>query len=258
MGAENTMTNEEYALKIQQGNTDLYNELWENIKGLILVYANKFIITHNEKCIANGVTYEDLTQSGFIALTNAVKDYNPNKDYLLSSYLTFHLKTVYNELLGRRTSKRDVLEICTTLNIPAGDENDTELINTVADDTNPYEALEERIFQSELSDALHRSIDTLPDNLKAVINARYFDKLTYAQIEKRQGLTIGGIRHLECKALKKLKCGENGKCLKSFADEIMARAFRSSGLKAFKNMQASSVELTAEYLEYLLKNICSM
>ena len=47
------MTNEEYALKMQQGNTDLYNELWKNIKGLILVYAGKFIITHNEKCVEN-------------------------------------------------------------------------------------------------------------------------------------------------------------------------------------------------------------
>lgn len=243
------MTNEEYALKIQQGNTDLYNELWENIKGLILVYAGKFIITHNEKCVANGVTYEDLTQSGFIALTNAVKDYNPNKDYLLSSYLKFHLKNIYNELLGRRTSKRDVLEICKTLNMPVGDENDTELINTVADDTNPYETLENRIFQLELSSALHRSVNALPDNLKAVINARYFDELTYTQIEKRLGVTVGGIKYLESKALRKLKCGENVKRLKPFADEIMTMALHSTGLKAFKNMQASSVELTAEYFE---------
>ena len=47
------MSNEEYALKIQQGNTGLYNDLWENVKGLILVYANKFIISNSERCIAN-------------------------------------------------------------------------------------------------------------------------------------------------------------------------------------------------------------
>lgn len=243
------MTNEEYALKIQQGNTDFYTELWENLKGLIAVYANKFIITHSEKCIANGVTSEDLIQSGFIALVKAVKDYKPDKEYLLSTYLTLHLKNICNELVGCRTSKRDVLEICTSLNVPIGDENDTELMDTVADNTNPYEELEKRTFQSQLSHALQQSLDTLPDNLKAVINAKYFDKLTYTEIENQQCLANGSGRRLEFKALQKLRIGENKKRLKPFADEIMSMALRSTGFKAFSNMQASSVELTAEYLE---------
>lgn len=243
------MTNEEYALKIQQGNTDFYTELWENLKGLIAVYANKFIITHSEKCIANGVTSEDLIQSGFIALSKAVKDYKPNKGYLLSTYLTLHLKCVYNELIGRKTSKRDVLEICTSLNVPMGDESDTELMDTVVDNTNPYEALEDQIFQAQLANALRQCLDTLPDNLKAVINAHYFDKLTYAEIESRQCLTNGSGSRLEFKALQKLRIGENKKRLEPFVDEIMSIALRSTGLSAFNNMQCSSVELTAEYLE---------
>lgn len=249
MGAENTMTNEEYALKIQQGNTGLYNDLWENVKGLILVYANKFIFSHSEICIANGVTSEDLIQSGFIALARAVKDYNPNKEYLLSTYLTLHLKNIYNELVGRRTSRRDVLEICASLNVPIGDENDTELMDTVVDNTNAYEVLEERMFHAQLSKALQQSLDTLPDNLKAVINAWYFNKLTYTEIENQQCLTNGSGRQLEFKALQKLRIGENKKRLKPFADEIMSMALRSTGLNAFNNMQCSSVELTAEYLE---------
>ncbi len=243
------MTNEEYALKIQQGNTDFYTELWENLKGLIAVYANKFIITHSEKCIANGVTSEDLIQSGFIALARAVKDYKPNKEYLLSTYLTLHLKNIYNGLVGRRTSRRDVLEICTSLNVPVGDENNTELMDTIIDNTNPYEALEDRIFQAQLSNALRQCLDTLPDNLKAVINAKYFDKLTYAEIENQQCLTNGSGKRLEFKALQKLRIGENKKRLKPFADEILAIALHSTGFKAFSNMQASSVELTLEYLE---------
>lgn len=243
------MTNEKYALKIQQGNTELYTELWENIKGLITVCANRFIITHSERCVANGVTLDDLIQSGFIALARAVKDYKPNKGYLLSTYLTLHLKNIYNELIGRRTSKRDMLEACASLNVPIDDDTDTELIESISDDKNTYEAFENRIFQAQLSEALHQSIDTLPDNLKAVINARYFDKLTYAEIESRQCLTNGSGRKLEFKALQKLRIGKNRKRLEPFADEIMSIALRSTGLSAFNNMQCSSVELTAEYLE---------
>ena len=142
-----------------------------------------------------------------------------------------------------------MLEICTSLNVPIGDENDTELIDTVEDNTNAYEAMEERMFQSQLSEALHQSVDALPDNLKAVINAKYFDKLTYAEIENQQCLTNGSGKRLECKALQKLRIGENKKRLKPFADEILSMALHSTGFKAFSNMQASSVELTLEYLE---------
>ena len=243
------MSNEEYALEIQQGNTELYRELWENMRGLIYKHANKFVITHSQRCATSGVTFEDIIQSSFVALAGAVKDYKAEKGYLLSTYLTLHLKCVYNELIGRRTQKIDLLNICESLNVPIGNDNDTELMDTVADTANSPEELDERIFQKELSTVLHKCVDSLPDELRAAIKGRYFDKLTYAEIEKQQHLSNGGSRVLLSKAFCKLRSCENRRRLKPFADEIISRSLHSSGLNAFINLQASCVELTAEYLE---------
>lgn len=60
---------------------------------------------------------------------------------------------------------------------------------------------------------------------------------------------------MEFKALQKLRIGKNRKRLESFADEIMSIALRSTGLNAFNNMQCSSVELTAEYLERNIRQL---
>ena len=132
---------------------------------------------------------------------------------------------------------------CTDLRPPLN------IMDTVADTANSPEELDERIFQKELSTVLHKCVDSLPDELRASIKGRYFDKLTYAEIEKQQHLSNDGSRALLSKAFCKLRSGENRKRLKPFADEIISRSLHSSGLNAFINLQASCVELTAEYLE---------
>ena len=163
----------------------------------------------SQRCAASGVTFEDIIQSSFVALAGAVKDYKAEKGYLLSTYLTLHLKCVYNELIGRRTQKIDLLNICESLNVPIGNDNDTELMDTVADIANSPEELDERIFQKELSTVLHKCVDSLPEELRSAIKGRYFDKLTYAEIEKQQHLSNGGSRLLLSKAFCKLRSGGN-------------------------------------------------
>ena len=75
------MTNEETALKIQDGE-NLYEQLWENNRGIISKLAFRFYRNHERACSSIGVELNDLIQCGFFALCDAAKAYNPDKGYM--------------------------------------------------------------------------------------------------------------------------------------------------------------------------------
>lgn len=128
------MNNEELAVKIQQGNFEYYPELWENIKDLIANIANKTFISNRDSCIFAGVTVDDIIQSGFIALTEAVKAFKPESGIKFVSYITYPMKNQVNTLLGRRSSYQDGLNYSISLDTPINNDTDDLTIgNTLPD-----------------------------------------------------------------------------------------------------------------------------
>ena len=71
------MSNEELVAEIQAGATERRGELWEQIDGLVKQQANKVVSALDRKGNPCGVEFEDLYQTGYIALTEAVKTYKP-------------------------------------------------------------------------------------------------------------------------------------------------------------------------------------
>ena len=55
-------TNEELAELIKQGHTELYNDLWEQMKKLLIFKASAFYSRYMQRLQARGVCLEDLEQ----------------------------------------------------------------------------------------------------------------------------------------------------------------------------------------------------
>ena len=64
------MTNEELAVLIQQGHTELYTELWERVSRLINMMIGKYA---ERRILPPDIEKEDLLQCGYFAMLAAVK-----------------------------------------------------------------------------------------------------------------------------------------------------------------------------------------
>ena len=70
------MTNEELAIKIQEGAAELMPTLWEQVSRWVCKLANKWTCAFAER---GGVEVDDLINSGYLALAEAVKTFQVAK-----------------------------------------------------------------------------------------------------------------------------------------------------------------------------------
>lgn len=92
------MTNEELVQKIQEtGDQDLILKLWDQMKRFVRAIARKYVPFLRCKSGDRDKEDEDLLQEGFIAITQAVKDYDPEAGMSFSSYAAFFLHRVFSD-----------------------------------------------------------------------------------------------------------------------------------------------------------------
>ena len=97
------MCNEELAILIKQGRTELYGELWDNIKALLYKFSNRFYYDNAERCTSAGVELEDIKQSCFFVLADMVKAYNPEKGFKFNTYARYHFANRMKALMNGET-----------------------------------------------------------------------------------------------------------------------------------------------------------
>lgn len=95
------MSNEELVAAIQSGE-DRMGELWIHVEGLVR-WAAKRKITVLEG--HSSVEFEDLYQSGYLAMVSAASSYTPG-DLAFSTWLMYYLRTAFSEAAGHRTKKQ--------------------------------------------------------------------------------------------------------------------------------------------------------
>ena len=66
------MTNEELAVMIQGGQADLVPTLWEQVERFVAKQAHRWFLNNRRR-----VEFDDLYQSGFLAMMEAVRTFDP-------------------------------------------------------------------------------------------------------------------------------------------------------------------------------------
>lgn len=249
------MTNEELAVAIKEGNSILYAELWNQTEPLIRQFAKRYMDFY----LPVGVDIDDLTQSAFFALVDAVHYYDPKAGLKLTTYLTLTAKRAFAEACGFRSGRSDAMHRAESYDEPLGnEEKDFTVMDTLEDET-ALEAIEdvaERAFQDQLSHVLRLALAELEPAERAYLIRRYYMNERRQEAEQfiitEYGIPAESVRTYSSRALKKLDHGKYHRELRElwrvyYGEADYSGSFDSfgGGLANFARTGYSSVESAA-------------
>lgn len=203
------VSNEELVAKIQAGSVELMSELWERVERLVKWKAKR-IMTVLEGCPGRGVEFEDLYQSGYLAMVEAVDTYDPVTGASFCTWLMYHLKTVFAEVTGYRTQKgrQEPLNNYLSLDTPLTDDADSDdLMDIIADPTgqNGLVSAEESLYREQLQEAIGAALSTVPEQYREILRLRYWENMTLAEVGELRGVGYERVRQMESKAIRQLQ-----------------------------------------------------
>ena len=215
------MTNEEIAVQIQQGRTDLYLQLWENVKRLIVQEAEKRYFINGGR---GGVEIEDLVQCGFLALVSSVRYFDISSGWKFTTYLT---KTLHTAI---------------SLDAPLDDDDDGTYYDLIEDPNGNFEDKAiEQTWLADLRQELRKALAAIPEDQSEMIQMRYGKGLSVDQISKSRSIDPKAVRSLESKALHSLRRPQIRSRLERFVDDETPY-YEKWGLHAYSLTGMSAVE----------------
>lgn len=240
------MSNEEIAVQIQAGKIELMGELWAGVENLVRWKANR---VNNALGHSAGVDFDDLYQSGYLALVAAVNTYDPAAGGAFSTWLMYHLKNAFAEATGYRTVKGRLDPLNNALSLDRPLDNDTEgaSFGDLVPDLKAaatMDAVEEALWRRQLHDALESVLAELPEEQSTVLKKRYYDQQTLVGVAQSLGTTPEEVRKLEGKGFKALRHYKLANRIRPFYD---FDCYAGTGLGAFRNSGMSVQE------RYLIK-----
>jgi RNA polymerase sigma factor (sigma-70 family) len=237
------MSNEELVAEIQAGATERMSELWEQVEGLIKWNANR-IMTVLEGCPGRGVEFEDLYQSGYLAMVTAVNTYNPTAGGNFATWLMYHLKSAFAEATGYRTQKgrQEPLNNYLSLDTPLTDDTDSDsLMDLIADPSgqNGIISAEDALYREQLHDAMEEALSAIPEQYADALRLRYYDGLSLNRAGEIRGVSGERIRSMENKGIRLLRNSQITCYLRPFYDFDV---YCGTGLGAFQRTGRSIQE----------------
>lgn len=233
------MSNEELAAAIQNGATERMSELWEQIKGLIAWKAVRIMAALERKGNPCGVAFDDLMQTGYIALDAAVKTYKHGGG-AFSAWLMLYLQTELAAVTGYRTKgeQREPLNNALSLDIPPNGETDEITLGECIEDPRAATELErtvEELWRGQLLEALEKALSDIPKLRADILRLRYFDDMSLQNTSRRLGISRDKVAQEERRGLRDLR----NDALRQFYDFDY---YGGTGLKAFRNSGTSVQE----------------
>ena len=257
------MTNEDLAEAIRAGRAG-YGELWDQVQAFVRQQAARYLHQNAGLCAGAGIDFDDLFQAGFLALYDAVGGYDQAAGMAFVGYLAYYLKRHFRAVCGIRSTKRDPLLTAVRLDKPVSEEEGAATLGELTPDPQgetEREEIEEALYSRQLRGALERALDTLDEKQRDIVRRRYGltgpeRGETLDSIAAEWGVTREQVRQTERKALRALRRPQSLRLLRSFHEEIISRyAWRGTGLTAYRENGASSVERAAEKTDDLMKRI---
>lgn len=241
------MTNEELVALIQAGERDRMGELWQNVERFVWQQARQRIVRD-----IDGVTVDDLYQSGYLALVDAANTYDPHKGKTFIGWLSLFLKTAFNAAAGRRSERqrRDPLHHAVSADAPVyPDETGPTVTELVPDES---AALAFAVVECEdCRDVIAAALDSLPEGQGELLRCYY---LRGEGIDAAAAVAGYASRYSAYDAIgRALYRLANGKytralraCLDGFIElEEYSTAARSTGLGSYRRTGMSATEAEA-------------
>lgn len=235
------MTNEELAERIQAGENELMEVLWQGVERLVAWQARRVLTVLDGY---GGVEFGDLYDAGYIALVRAVENFRPGEG-AFSTWLMFFLRTEFAQTAGYRTKRqrKDPLQNYVSLSTPLGEEDGDVLEDVLPDPRSeePFGTVEEQQYRSQLRDVLDSMLAELPEQQQEIIQKRYFEQCSRMALGQRFGLSMQRVAQIEEIALSTLREPPFIYRLEEFIDS-KTPYYLSVSARDFQRTRTSAVE----------------
>ena len=251
-------TNEELAAAVQTGEREKLPELWNQVERFVARQASRVMTLSGG--FGGGVEFDDLYQSGYLALIAAVETYDPEGGKSFVGWLALTLKTAFAEACGYRTARQanDPLRRAASLDAPIGDDEDGgSLLDLLpAADANPEDAVVESLYLRQLHDALEEAMKELTPRQQTILRRRYYSGHTQEAIAAALGCTGASVSQQERVALKRLYDARNVNGLSWYLEHktnyyqpVGPQTFQRTGTSAVEKIVLKREELTQKWLK---------
>ncbi|MFC1556125.1 RNA polymerase sigma factor [candidate division KSB1 bacterium] len=176
MKALTVLTDKKLTIKIQEGSTEAFRELYDKLAVDLLNFSMSLTRDRQES--------EDIVQNVFVALWNNREELDPEKSvkaYLFRSALNGAYKYLRHEKVIKK--------------------NEEFLIQTEKKPLTPFDDLTNKEIRSKIDSA----ISSLPDGSRTVFELHRFGGFSYAEIADMQDISINTVKTQMGRALKFLR-----------------------------------------------------
>ena len=232
------MSNEELVAAIQSGEDERMGELWGQVKKFIAWKAHRIM---NRLDVCPAIEVQDLIQTGYFALVDAVKSYKAGSVPFVK-WLEYYLKNSFATAAGYMTckSKDDPINFALSMECPIG-EDDAVLADIIPDNSaaDMLEKIDDSIWLEQLHKALESALNAIPPQYSEVVRMRFYEGKTLGDIAKKKSLSKERIRQLEELGLQHLRKTEHACNIYPFYD---FNFYCGTGLQTFRNRGISVQE----------------
>ena len=258
------LTNEELATRIHNGEEELLPQLWHQVEAFAQLKAYKMARKFDSPVFDK----EDLFQSAYFALVDAVKYWAPDTECKFLTFFNTCLKTSFAEAGGWRTQTQKAQwehdNIPLSLDAPFVDDEGNEkcLYDITVDNRDDYEALENEIYNKQLRTELDTLIQQLPQNQGEIIDGVYFKGIPAKAFVEKQGISYSRVQSLRHQALttmrRKTRTMPRSSVLREYVDRhtnwnlhIGLNAFNSTGTREVETIVIRREEIERKALRKL-------
>lgn len=183
------MKNEELAVRAQNHEEWATLELWEAVRRFVAQEAYRYLQRGENRA---RVEHDDLMQSGFLAMLDAVRIYDPEREAKFLTVMGYTLKNRFAEAGGHRSRKRDPLSFADSLDVPAyrDDAEGENAVDLVPDQCSEYAFLKVEFsdFIAYCHNLIIAAMEILSPSQRALIMRRYYRGETLAEIGKAKNM----------------------------------------------------------------------
>jgi RNA polymerase sigma factor (sigma-70 family) len=246
-------SNEELAVQAQQGDKNAEWQLWQQVERLVKKIALRRLPTDGS---TNRTDIDDLMQAGYIAMLNAVKDFDPESGFMFTTYLSNHLKNAFSREQGIKTTRRDALLQAISMDAPLQVSEDMTLADTLTDHSeSAFDRVVDNVATQQTYDIVMQYVNKLEPRQGNVIRLHYCSGLTFRQIADQINVSYERVHQIEQNGMRKLRAFPEIRKIgqELYADEH-SNFFLHISIEAFQSGAGSAVENIAERRDRIFNN----